>query len=238
MMMSAWAITRREYASLFRIPLGWIVTALFLALSGVLFARVIQPGEPATLRPFFGVWWSLLVVIAPAISMRLLSEEFRSGTIEPLLTAPVSEAAVVAGKYGAAVLFLCTMLLPSLAYVAVLAGLTRPDFGPIAAGYLGIVLLGMLYLAVGLLASSVTSSQSLAFLATLFALMLLDVAARLGPQFAPSWLVPVLYAVSPTLRIDDFAKGIVDTGHIVFFLAASFWFVGLSAVVLQSRRWR
>lgn len=237
-MTAAWAIARREYASLFRIPLGWIVIALFLCLSGALFARVLQPGEPATLRPFFTVWWSLLVVVAPAISMRLLSEEHRTGTIEPLLTAPVPDAAVVGGKYAAALLFLLTMLAPSAVYVFVLGALARPDYGPIAAGYLGIVLLGMVYLAVGLLASALTSSQSLAFLATLFALLLLDVGARLAPQFAPSWAVSVLFALSPTLRVDDFARGIIDTGHVVYFLAVSFWFVALAAIALQSRRWR
>lgn len=237
-MTTAWAILRREYASLFRIPLGWIVIALFLALSGVLFANVIRPGDPATMRPFFGIWWNLLIVVAPAISMRLLSDEIRSGTLEPLLTSPVREAAVVAGKYGAAVAFLLTMLLPSLVYVGILANLSRPDFGPILAGYLGILLLGMLYLSVGLLASSLTSSQSLAFLATLFLLLGLDIGARLGAQFTPTWVPPLLFALSPAPRIDDFAKGIIDTSHIIFFLAASFWFVALSGIVLQSRRWR
>ncbi|MBX3357552.1 MAG: ABC transporter permease subunit [Phycisphaeraceae bacterium] len=237
-MTSAWAIAAREYSSMFRIPLGWIVTALFLALSGVLFSRVIQPGEVASMRPFFTIWWSLLVVVAPAISMRLLSDELRSGTIEPLLTAPISEASVVAGKYAASVLFLCTMLAPSLLYVLVIASLSSPDLGPIASGYIGIVLLGMVYLAVGLLASAMTSSQTLAFLGTLFVLLLADVAARVGSGFAPDWAVPALYALSPTLRIDDFAKGVIDTGNVAYFIVVSLWFLAVTTIVLQSRRWR
>ncbi len=237
-MTKAWAIAVREYSSLFRIPLGWIVIALFLALSGILFSRVVQPGEVASMRLFFGIWWSLLVVLAPAISMRLLSDELRSGTVEPLLTSPVSEASVVAGKFAAAVMFLCTMLAPSLLYVLVIASLSSPDFGPIASGYLGIVLLGMLYLSVGLLASSMTSSQTLAFLGTLFALLLIDASARVGKDVAPSWAVQVLNAMSPSLRIDDFAKGVIDTGNVAFFLVVTFWFLALTTIVLQSRRWR
>jgi ABC-2 type transport system permease protein len=233
------AVTRREFASFFRTPLGWVVIAAFQALSGLFFiARVLIPGEPATMRSFFGIWWTLLMFIAPAISMRLLSEESRTGTLEPLLTSPVSEAAVVTGKYFAALGFLFTMLLPTLSFAGVLLVISRPDPGPIGAGYLGIALLGMLYVAVGLLASTVTSSQTLAFLLTLAALVLGDAMASLGAGSMPPWLSSVVYAVSPNLRTADFARGVIDVGNVGFFVIASAWFVGLSALVLQSRRWR
>lgn len=234
-----WAIATREYASFFRVPLGWIVIALFLALSGIFFtARSILPGEPATMRAFFGIWWSLLAIVAPAISMRLLSEEIRTGTLEPLLTSPVAEASIIGGKYAAAVGFLCTMLAPTLVYVGVLTALGAPDPGPILAGYVGIVLLGMLYLAVGTLASALTSSQTLAFLGTLFALLLAEIVAVQAGHAAPPPLDRFLYALSPSLRAADFAKGVIDTGHVVFFLAASGWFLALAAVALEVRRWR
>ncbi len=238
-MMRLWAVASREYASFFRTPLGWVVIALFLALSGVFFSsRVLQPGEPATLRPFFNIWWGLLLVVAPAISMRLFSDELRTGTIEPLMTAPMSEATVVAGKYLAAVMFLVTMLAPSLTYVLVLSSLAPIDPGPVGAGYLGIVLLGMLYLAVGTLASALTSSQTLAFLGTLFAFIILDLATAVASGTMPRPIPQVLFAISPNVRIADFAKGVIDTGNIVYFLASSFWFLAVAAVVLQSRRWR
>ena len=237
--MRVWAIASREYASFFRTPLGWVVTALFLALSGVFFSsRVLQPGEAASLRPFFNVWWSLLLVVAPAISMRLFSDEIRTGTIEPLLTAPISEGAVVAGKYLGAVLFLITMLAPSHENVVILPPLAPIDPGPVAAGYLGILLLGMLYLAVGSLASVLTASQTLAFLGTLFAFILLDLLTAVAGSALPRPLPALLYAISPNLRMADFAKGVIDTANIAFFLVASFWFLAVAAVVLQSRRWR
>ncbi len=232
-------IAIREYGSFFRIPLGWVVIALFMCLSAVFFAqRTLVPGNPAELREFFGVWWGLLLFVSPAISMRLVSEELRSGTIEPLLTSPVGEWTIVLGKYAAAVMFLITMLLPTLVFVAVLAWLSRPDFGAIGAGYLGLLLLGMLYLGVGTLASCLTSSQTLAFLGTLFVLFVLDLApSRLAAQAPEDWAA-LLFKLAPSFRAMDFARGLIDTSTIAFFLLGSFWFVALAAITLQSRRWR
>lgn len=238
-MSRVWTIATREYASFFRVPLGWVVVALFLALSGAVFSgRGFAPGAPATMRAFFETWWTLLVIVAPAISMRLFSDELRTGTIEPLLTAPVAEAAVVVGKYVGAVMFLLTLLAPTLLYVVLLASISRPDMGPIVAGYVGVVLLGMLYLAVGCLASSLTSSQTLAFLGTFFALFIFEVLALVAAPAAPEGVRKFLYALSVNQRMGDFARGLIDTGHVVYFLAASAWFLGLASVVMESRRWR
>jgi ABC-2 type transport system permease protein len=238
-MSRALTVAMREYGSFFRIPLGWVVIALFMCLSAVFFAqRTLVPGNPAELREFFGIWWGLLLFISPAISMRLVSEELRSGTIEPMLTSPVGEWTIVMGKYLASVLFLITMLLPTLAFVGVLAWLSRPDHGAIGAGYLGLVLLGMLYLAVGTLASCLTSSQTLAFLGTLFVLFVLDLApSRLAAQAPEQWAA-LLFKLSPSFRVADFARGLIDTSTIAFFVLGSFWFVALAAITLQSRRWR
>lgn len=238
-MSRALTVAMREYGSFFRIPLGWVVIALFMCLSAVFFAqRTLVPGNPAELREFFGIWWGLLLFISPAISMRLVSEELRSGTIEPMLTSPVGEWTIVMGKYLASVLYLITMLLPTLAFVGVLAWLSRPDYGAIGAGYLGLVLLGMLYLAVGTLASCLTSSQTLAFLGTLFVLFVLDLApSRLAAQAPEQWAA-LLFKLSPSFRVADFARGLIDTSTIAFFLLGSFWFVALAAITLQSRRWR
>lgn len=238
-MNRVWAIASREFASFFRLPLGWIVIALFVCLSSVFFTRnAIVPGEPATMRDFFGIWWGLLIVICPAISMRLFSEEHRSGTIETVLTAPISEAALVAGKFLAGVMFLLAMLAPSLVYVIVLATLARPDFGPIFTGYLGLLLLGSLYLAIGCLASSLTSSQTLAFLATMFALLALDIGPRQLGAALPESIGRLVVAATPSLRLADFSRGLIGTANAAFFLLTSFWFLALCVVIMQSRRWR
>lgn len=232
------AIATREFASFFRTPLGWVVAALLLFLSGMVFsAAVLNPGSPASMRDFFSLWWYLLLTLAPAISMRLFSEEIRSGTIEPLMSGPVPEIGVVIGKYAGAVLFLLTCLAPTLAYPLLLEALSRPDWGPILAGYLGVVLVGMLYLAVGTLCSVLTASQTLAFLATLFALILIEVASRQGGRLPAPW-DGVLHALSIEHRVVDFARGIVDTAHIVYFLVTSGLSLALCALVLRVRRWR
>ena len=234
------AVFSREIASFFRTPIGWVVIALHAALSGVVFAfLVLEPGDPASLRPFFGLAGWLLLFVAPAVSMRLVSDELRSGTIEPLLTAPISDWVVITGKYAAAVVFLMLMLAPTLVYVAVLEVFSEPDYGPIAAGYLGLMLSGALYLAAGIFFSALTASQTLAFLGTLFTMLLArlvttDALASRAPGAVAGWL----YAVSIDRRLADFSRGVIDTADAAFFLLAAGWFVTLAGIALQSRRWR
>lgn len=234
-----WAIAKREYAGFFRLPLGWVVMALFLCLSGFVFgARSLEPGTPASMREFFSLWWGLMIVIAPAISMRLLADEYRGGTIEPLMAAPVGETALVAGKFAAAVAYLVTALVPTLGYAGLLMLLARVDPGPIVAGYAGVVLLGVYYLAVGTFVSSLTSNQTLAFLGTLFMLLGVEIGAGLLAGLAPEPVDGWLLGLSANQRLIDFARGLIEPGNVVFFLAASVWFLSLAVAALKARRWR
>jgi ABC-2 type transport system permease protein len=239
-MRGAAAVMTRELSSLFRLPVGWIAIALFVLLGSVVFlGNTLAPGEPATMRYFFAASAWALLPVAPALSMRLLSEERRSGTMEMLSTAPVGDAAVVLGKYAAAVVFLALMLVPTLVFPAVLWAVSEPapDPGPVLVGYLGLMLVGGLYLAAGTLASALTSSQTLAFLLTLIALVLVllatgPLADRAGPAVS-EWL----RAASVTERMRDFARGVLDTADAVFFASVSLWLVGLSAAATEARRW-
>jgi ABC-2 type transport system permease protein len=239
-MSTARVIAEREFASMFRLPVGWVVIALYLLLTGLVFAvQVLIPGEPASMRGFFGWANWLLLPIAPAISMRLLSEEYRSGTIEALMTAPVSDAWVVIGKYVGGLAFILAMLAPTLVYVLVLTRVSSPapDFGPILAGYLSLALVGALYLAIGLLVSSLTSNQTLAFIGTMLGLVIFLLITETA-SWAPDWLGEALRFVSIPRRISDFARGVIDTSHIIFFASATLWFLVLAHVSLESRRWR
>ncbi|MGD9688519.1 MAG: ABC transporter permease subunit [Phycisphaerales bacterium] len=233
------AVFLREFASFFRTPLGWVVVALFLFLSGIVFAYgTLYPGGPASLREFFQTCWSLLIVVAPAISMRLVAEELRTGTIEPLLTSPLPEISIVLGKYLAGVAFLCTALAPTLVFAGLLMALSSPDPGPMIAGYAGIILLGMLYLAVGTLLSCLTASQTLAFLSTLFVLVLVEMGSQRLAVVLPEPWSSLAIGLSSGVRVADFAKGVVDSAHVVYFLAVSGWLITLAGVVLRMRRWR
>lgn len=238
-MRATLTIAWREYASFFRTSIGWLVIALYLFLTGLFASETLTPGQPASMRSLFSISQWLLLIVAPAISMRLLCEELRSGTIEPLMTAPISDWHIVIGKYLAAMAFLITMLAPTLVHVGVLELLASPDYGPIIAGYLGLICVGACYLAVGLFFSSLTRNQIVAFLSTLFFFVLLafassgNAAARVDEP-----LRSLLFGLSINLRIADFSKGVVDTSHIAFFAAFSVLFVVLSVVGVESRRWR
>lgn len=234
-------IASREYRSLFRVPVGWIVIALYLFLTGAVFVTsVLTPGEPASMRYVFGISGWLLLPVMPAVSMRLLAEELRSGTIEPLMTSPVSDASIVGGKYLGACLFLATMLAPTLIYAGILYAIAEPapDPGPLLAGYLSLMLLGMLYLAVGTLASALTSNQTLAFLGTfLFLLIALLLTGEMAMRL-PAAVGRILLKMGLATRMEDFARGVIDSAHVVFFLSVSAWFLLLAFVAIESRRWR
>lgn len=240
-MSAVLTIARRELASLFRTSVGWIVLALFLFLTGAVFVfGAVSPGAPATLRPVFGTTTLMLVLVAPAISMRLFSEEFRTGSFELLASSPVSSAQIVAGKYLGALAFLVVMLLPTLLHAGALTLISEPtpDPGPIAAGYLSLALFGCLCLALGTLASALTESQTLAFLGTMLTLVCWMLLTNVAPQHAPAWLAPRLAASSFSIRIEDFARGTIDTRHAVFFLSISAGLLVAAGTALEARRWR
>jgi ABC-2 type transport system permease protein len=234
-------IAIREYAAFFRLPVGWVVIALYLFLSGVVFViGSLTPGSAATLRTFFGISTFLLLPVCPAITMRLFADEFRAGTVESLMTAPVPDLFLVLGKYLAAVAFLLSMLLPTLAFPAILWWVSdpAPDPGPIAAGYLSLILTGCFYLALGTLASALTSSQTLAFLGTFMTILtLLLVSSLAADQLPPTW-GDALRSLSVAQRVSDFARGIIDSAHVVWFITASAFVLLLTHVALESRRWR
>lgn len=233
-------IAWREFCAMFRLPVGWVVMALYLLLAGAVFAfGALEPGSAASLRDFFGLSGVLLVPVAPAISMRLVSEERRAGTLEVLASAPIGPVAVAAGKYLGAVAFLAVMLLPTLVYPLVLAAVAdpRPDVGPIAAGYLALMLLGALYLAVGLVASALTTSQTLAYLATFLALVAVVVVPTVAAGSGPAWVGRLAAQVSMARRLDELARGVIDLRQLVFFLTTTIWFLALAVVVLSWRHW-
>ena len=232
-------IAQRELSSMFRVPAGWVIIALFAFLTAVLFVnQTLLPGQPGSLRYFFMYAGWLLIPIAPAISMRLMSEEYRSGSFEALRTAPAGDWSVTLGKYLGSVAFLVLMLIPTLVYPLVLFMVSepQPDVGPIFAGYLMLALVGMLYLAIGMLASAMTASQTLAFLGTVMSLILLMVLTSvIADQLSVRWAI-VLRSLSITTRVGELAKGVIDTSTIAFFLIGCLWMLVLAAGTLEIRR--
>lgn len=233
------AIIGREMRLNFLSPIGYLVAGLFAVLTGVIFlARTFEQGQPATMRLVFewGTW--LLLFVCPAISMRMIAEEKRLGTWEMLASFPVRERGIVLGKFLGGMAFLVVLLLPTLVQVLALERYGRPDYGEVACGYLGLLLAGAAYLASGLLASALCSSQIIAFLLTLFFWLGLSLAAKLMPGYLPARWADVAFALDPDPRLRDFAIGLLDTSNIVYFCAWTVFFLIAATRVLQAGRWR
>jgi len=232
-------LTRREIASYFVSPIAYVAMALFLVVSGFFFALSdFRPGAPAAMRSIFDIMMIILVFVLPIITMRALSEEQRSGTIETLLTAPVTDVQVVAAKFLGSWVFFLAVLAPTLLYVVLLGAFGEPDLGPIASGYLGLALLGALYVAVGLFASSLTENQ---VIAAVTGFVILLVLAMVGPWLAtlapPPWR-NVLQQATIRPHYIDFTQGVVDGVHVIYFVVLTVYALFLTVKVLESRRWR
>jgi ABC-2 type transport system permease protein len=219
--------------------MAYVAMALFLLAAGLSFIDDFRPGQPAVLRSIFDWMVWLLVFIVPVLSMGLLAQEWATGTIETLMTAPVEESDVVLGKFLGAFAFLLVLLAPTLLYVVLLRIYASPDYGPIVSGYLGIMLVGALFLAVGLFCSSLTRSQ---VVAAVMAAAILAVATIIPwwvsgkATLGGFWRKAADQAIMS--RYTDFSKGIIDLGNVVFFLAATTVFLFLTVKVMESRRWK
>ena len=237
-MRTAQAIAWKEIQVYFSSPTAYIVGLMFLVLSGFFFARDLgNPFPEASLSSFFDGATIILVLLAPTLTMRLMAEEQKLGTIELLLTSPVRDWEVVVGKYVASLAFLLATLAMTSYYTILLFVFANPDPGPIYSGYLGLALYGGAALSVGLLCSTLTSNQIVAAVVAmgiLLALFFADLAsANIGGTAST-----VIGELSIRSHFDDFDRGVIDSKHIVYYLSVIAFFLFLSIRALESRRWR
>lgn len=230
-------VARRELAAYFRSPVSYLVLTLFLLVEGYSFWLFVEllngraTPHGAVLQYFFGgtfLYWLFLMFIVSVVTMRLIAEERRTNTIEPLLTAPVTDAGVVLGKFLGALGFYAALWAPTVLYIFLLAHYApeRPDTGPVLTGYLGTLLVGASALSLGLLASSLTRNQILAAVLSFVGLTLLLLTGAMGDALIRSGpFVPVLRHVNLFRHMEDFGRGILDTRHVVYHL-------GLIAIAL------
>ena len=242
-MLGVWRsfpIARREFLSFFFSPIAYVVLGLFGFGSALIFFSSFGPSEPAELRPTLeGLIW-LLIFLVPAISMRLLSEELRSGTIELLMTAPVEDLEVIIGKWLGAMGFFAALLSPLLVLVGVLGIYGDPDYGPIFTGLSGLLLVGGLYMAIGTFASAVTQNQIIAFLIAIFIICLLTFLMFFLPRaefFGPG-MKDAMHYLNVNNQFEDFSKGLVDSSNFIYFLSGIILFLFFAVKMLESRRWR
>ena len=224
-----------------------MVLFFFLIVNGFIFAAIISflndPRAPAgpPLNVFFGgtiFFWLVLLFAGPVLTMRLISEELKSGSIEVLMTAPVTEGQVVAGKYLAALTFYLFLWLPTLAYVGIVAYFENVDWGPVAAGYLGILGIGALFLAVGTFASAMSKNQIVAAIVAFALLVVLFSFGLLENLFDNEAAKKVFGYLNLWDHMDEFARGIVDSRHLVYYVSATLFFLFLTSRALEDRKWR
>ncbi|NOZ85929.1 MAG: ABC transporter permease [Deltaproteobacteria bacterium] len=234
----------REVKAYFTSPLAYLVLTSLLVVSGLDFYLMVsamngvEVSIGAPFSPFFGgfiFYWFFMLVVPPVLTMRLLAEEVKSNTIETLMTAPVSDTQVVLAKYFSSLLLFMFLWLPTIVYVLYLGVYTDLDSGPILSGYLGTMLLGAMFLAAGLFASSLTSNQVVAAVlgftlcSSLFSIGLME---YLQPSQSGVWSYFNLHAY-----MLDFGKGVVDTRPIVYTLSTAMFFLFASIKALEKRRW-
>jgi ABC-2 type transport system permease protein len=248
------AVLRKELTVYFATPIFYITGFFFLVLGGYFFysnvyyynqfsyqgaqnpqlAGFLNPTQ-MVFRPLFGTLTIIFLMIVPLLTMRLLAEEKRSGTAEMLFTFPLQDWAVILGKFLAALLVYTILLGFTVSYPLLLSTVARLDWGPVVSGYLGLILMGGCYLALGLFASSLTENQIIAAVVA-FALLLLF--WLIGWQWGSSGLSGLLTALSLTDHFENFSRGIIDSRDLVYYLSFIYFFLFLTKRQLESRRWR
>jgi len=251
-----WPVFKKELRLYFTSPVAYVVFTIFLLISGYFFYNIFaffnlismqSAMNPAfardlnvtegILRPLFSNISVVMLLLMPILTMRLFAEEKKAGTIELLLTYPVRDGEVLLGKYAAALVLYLVMLAATAVYPAMLAYFTRLEWGPLASGYLGLALMGATFLAVGVLASSLTENQIVAAVGTFGALLIFWVIGWSADFAGPVW-GKVLSHLSILEHFDSFAKGVIDTRDVIYYLNFTILALFLALRSLESKRWR
>jgi ABC-2 type transport system permease protein len=227
-------IFKKEVRSYFSSPVAYIVITVFLLICGWFFSTSLFVVGQASMRNVFQIIPFVLTFFVPAITMRLLSEERKSGTFELLTTMPISDIDIVVGKYLSALLLLAVALFFTLGYAITVGSLGSADAGVTAAGYIGLLLLGAGYVAIGVLASTLTENQIVAFIVSFLVIFVLSLVDKVL-MFLPARLASVFEYLSAEYHFNNIARGVVDTRDLVYY--ASLIVLGLyfSARALQRR---
>jgi len=251
------AIAQKELRSYFVSPIAYVFIGFFALLYGYFFAvsltflvRVSMQagmgmGGPQTvnineymMRPLLGNTAVIMLLVLPLMTMRTYAEEKRSGTIELLLSSPLTGVQIIIGKFLGVVTLFTVMLAVTLIHVAILFMYGEPELGPILSGYLGLWLMGGAFISIGLLISSITKNQMVAGMGTFFVLLLLWVISWIGDPASGSTTTQLLGYLSILDHFEDFSKGVIDTKHLAYYLSVITFGLFLTAKSVESEQWR
>ena len=239
---SAIIIMKRELKAYFASPVAYLVSALFLIISGIFFYfgfAYLYGGfflmDRAELRAFFSALPLILSCFIPALTMRLFAEEKRAGSIETLMTLPVTELDVVTGKYLASFIGTLIMLLPTLLFIVPAEIFGSPDYGPIVGGFIGAIFLCASFTAIGIFTSAITKNQIIAFLAGIAICLVLSLIDYLL-MFLPATLASVLGVLSAKSHFTSVSRGIIDTRDFIYFISLTALFFAGTVKVQQAAK--
>lgn len=244
-MRNVWIIARREYNAYFNSPIAYAMAAALLFSIGVLFAgdvyySGIYPDFVPSVDRITQIAVAMLIFIMPALTMRLISDEARQGTLELLLTAPVNDGAVVVGKWLGGVLFTLTVLATTLIYPIMLNGMVQPplDRGLLITGYLALVLFTMVFTALGVAISALFDNLVATFIATIGSFVALWYFIGIPGSLAGGAVAEVSRYMAFNRYFETMLRGAIELTGLVYYLSATAFFLILATLVLQSRRWR
>ncbi len=229
-------IFKKEMKSYFSSPVAYIVLAVFLGITGWFFTSNLFLGGVVTMRNVFDIIPFIYLFFIPAITMRTFAEEKKSGTIELLLTKPVTDLEIVLGKFLAALSLTAIALLLTWTYVISLSFIGKLDFGAVTGAYLGLLLMAGIYISIGIFASSLTHNQVVAFIISfliVFALFMLNKVLI----FLPSGFASIFEYISIDYHFGNIARGVLDSRNLIYYLSGIVIFIVLTKTSLESRRW-
>ncbi len=229
-------IFKKEFKSYFFSPIAYIVISIFLLVVGWLFFSTFFLNRQANLSRFFSILPVALAFIIPAVTMRLFSEEINIGSYEILLTMPVTFRDIIVGKFLAALAFVGVMLAPTVIYAVTVSFMGKLDWGPVIGGYIGALLLGASYCAIGILASSITRNQVIAFITAMSICVFFTLLIDFLIFFLPNAFVGFFQYMSASFHFQNIAKGVIDSRDILYFLSVSFISLYSTNLIMQEKK--
>jgi ABC-2 type transport system permease protein len=224
----------KEFKGYFISPIAYIVITIFLIVTGWFFFATFFLFGQTEMRNFFALLPMIFAFVIPAITMKLFSEEFNTGSYELLMTMPVSSLNIIIGKFLAAVAFVICMLLPTLFYSIIISYIGELDWGPVIGGYLGALFLGASFSAIGLFASSVTKNQIIAFITGMTFCFLLTLIDKML-FFLPESLLSVFQYLGADFHFQNISKGIIDSRDLLYFLSVCFVMLYSTNLVIEDK---
>ncbi len=233
------AIFKKEFRSYFNSPIAYIFITFFLGISAWLFFRSFFFANQAEMRGFFGLMPWIFLFFIPAVTMKLWAEEKKLGTVEILMTLPIQDYEVIIGKFLASLALLTVTVLLSLVLPLSVMYLGDPDGGTLITGYLGLLLMGAAYISIGLFTSTLTENQIIAFI---FGITVCFVLLIIGEDIvlfnAPNWLYPIFSYLGLGAHYSSILRGVLDSRDIIYYLSLIGFFLYLSTLSVESRKWR